>query len=116
MQTVEVLLQRANYNYSIGKYWDALKDYDLLIAKDSLNPKYFNLRGVVKEKSGDLQGAISDYGIAVNLDKNFVLGYYNRANVYISLREFKQACSDLQIAVNLGSKRAQKLYYSYCRE
>ena len=61
---------------------------------------YIN-RGVVYERLGQLDEAIADYTLAINLVEDYPLAYYNRAAAYQKQGDWKRADADLEAVKRL---------------
>ena len=91
---------RAIAYYQQREFDRAIKDYSKVI---ELNPELavaFNNRGVAHYKNGEYNRAIEDYDVAIKRD--YVNAYYNRAEVWLHLKEWEKAKEDLITAKKLG--------------
>ena len=88
---------------------------DKYIAQDSVNPKAFLQRGVYYGMLGLSVEAISDYDIAIKLNDNQPIAYFNRALAEARFRYSYDACYDLKKAYILGLDQANEIFNSYCR-
>tara|TARA_B110000459_G_C16511589_1_gene448173 strand:+ start:378 stop:842 length:465 start_codon:yes stop_codon:yes gene_type:complete len=88
---------------------------DKYIAQDSANPKAFLQRGVYYGMLGLSVEAISDYDIAIKLNDNQPIAYFNRALAKARFRYSYDACYDLKKAYILGLDQANEIFNSYCR-
>jgi tetratricopeptide (TPR) repeat protein len=84
---------------------EALADYNKVT---QLNPRfpdaYLNRAFYVKEKLGDLRGAIEDYNRYIDLskDKNVAFAYNNRGYVKLQLNDLAGAIMDIQKSLELN--------------
>ena len=79
-----------------------IQDYDKAIA---LNPDYanaYNNRGVVYGAKGNYALAIQDYGKAIALKPDLAKAYNNRGMMWLLLKEWDKARSDLTTAKERG--------------
>jgi|GEM_PF-2024853 len=89
----------------LERHQEALADYNKVT---QLNPRfpdaYLNRAFYVKEKLGDLRGAIEDYNryIELNKDKNVAFAYNNRGYVKLQLNDFAGAIQDIQKSIELN--------------
>ncbi len=83
-----------------GDYDRAIKDYNRAIELNPNSADAYNNRGVAYYKKGDYNRAIEDYNIAIKLD--YFDAYYNRAEVWLRLKEWEKAKADLIIAKKKG--------------
>ena len=70
------------------------------------DPHIHVLRGVFKFGQGDLQGALSDYARAIELNPQDAAAYNNRGNVYGSMGRHEEALSDYARAIELNPQNA----------
>ena len=89
---------------------------DKYIAQDSVNPKAFLQRGVYYGMLGLSVEAISDYDMAIKLNDNQPIAYFNRALAKARFRYSYDACYDLKKAYILGLDQANEIFNSYCRK
>ena len=88
---------------------------DKYIAQDSVNPKAFLQRGVYYGQLGLSVEAISDYDMAIELNENQPIAYFNRALAKARFRYSYDACYDLKKAYTLGLDQANEIFNAYCR-
>jgi len=80
-----------------------------------------NNRGFAKLKLGDKKEALKDINASLKIDPTNPYAYKNRALVYLADKKNKDACADLQKALDLGytktyGNEAQELVNEYCKE
>jgi tetratricopeptide (TPR) repeat protein len=82
----------------------AIADYTRAI---EINPQYsdayYNRGTIYGKEKGMHEKAISDFSRAIELNSIDISSYLNRANSYLALGNINEACSDLNMACNLGS-------------
>ena len=86
--------------------------------KIEINPQYYDAyinRGVMKRKSGDAYGAISDYNKALKINSQDSDLYYNRGNAKNQIGDMKGACFDWSKASELGDEDAGKSVRNQCQ-
>ena len=74
-------------------------------------------RGLLGRQSGDINGAISDYTKAIQLQptgKRISSIYANPGISKIQLKDVKGALADWRKALSLGERRASKWIRSFC--
>ncbi|WP_333275466.1 MULTISPECIES: tetratricopeptide repeat protein [unclassified Microcoleus] len=107
----ESFYRRANANYDLKKYQEAIADYSQAIA---LNPKYvqayFN-RGLARHDFNDKRGAIEDYTQVLMLQPNDTDTYYERGVTYLELQDYKTAIGDFTEVIRLQPNLV-KAYHS----
>jgi len=87
-----------------------------LVLAEPQNPKTaeeYNNRGLARQSSGDLDGAIADYTKALALNpKSFILAiiYNNRANALMGKNDFAAAAADYGSAIQLQPTNFENYY------
>ncbi|WP_035218429.1 tetratricopeptide repeat protein [Desulfatibacillum aliphaticivorans] len=102
------LNNRGTLYWVIGRYDEALQDFDKAVDMQpdaALN--YIN-RGNVYADMGDVERAIEDYNQAITLDPKNGLAYSNRGLAWSSLKRFDQAIPDLDKAIEFGHEGLYK--------
>jgi protein O-mannosyl-transferase len=111
----EAYYNMGNMNLKNNNLFQAINDYSKAL---ELNPKladgYIN-RGNARAQLNDLSAAIDDYSQAIKYNPAKVEAYINRGSSWYLLKNQKNACSDWQLAANLGSVQANDMLSSYCR-
>lgn len=69
-------------------------------------------RGIIRYDLGDNNGALQDFGIALNHDPNLGDAYLNRALVLISEQRPSDALAAINQGIALGATNLQIAYYS----
>jgi len=116
---------RAHAYYCLSDYKNAIIDYDvaiLLFPKPSNsfsfnktgNAKFYNLRGLVKQHSGDIKGAIEDYTECITIDPSLVKAYYNRGNAEYETNNKIEGCLNWNTAATLNDSLANDSLKKYC--
>ncbi len=104
----ESYFQRANIRIALGKYEEAIADYDRAIdLKPDLVTAY-NGRGIAKGKLGQRSDAVKDYDQAIRLDSAYARAYYNRGNAKRHLERYEEARADLQHALELAMEQGDE--------
>ena len=98
-------INRGLAKQNLGKFQDALCDYDEAIRLDVecsvVSVAYYN-HGNVKSVLGKFQDAISDYDEAIRLNPEYSVAYNNRGNAKNELSEFQDAINDYNEAIRLN--------------
>ena len=63
--------------------------------------RVYNNLGVIRSRSGDIDGGISNYGEAIRLDPRFPAPHYNRGLDHLNAGRVQNALSDLDAALTL---------------
>jgi|UPI00037B9A22 serine/threonine protein kinase/predicted TPR repeat methyltransferase len=86
-------------------------EFTLVLKRISIvNREYaqaYNYRGKARYQLGDIKAAIADYSQAIQVDPNYSLAYYNRAEVsYYDLGDKQAALADYSQAIRLNPQNA----------
>jgi hypothetical protein len=65
---VKILTNRSNLFMLLGRFKEAIPDFDYLISNDSRNFVFFYNRGIARQQINDIAGAISDFQKALQLE------------------------------------------------
>ena len=98
----ENYFQRATFRIALGKYKEALADYDRAI---ELQPDYveaYNNRGIAKSELGRDEAAVADYDEAIGLKSDLADAYSNRGNAKSELGQHEAAVADYDEAIRLN--------------
>ncbi|PPS44210.1 tetratricopeptide repeat protein [Chroococcidiopsis sp. TS-821] len=68
-------------------------------------------RGVARRQAGDLQAALVDYHMAIQLAPNYAIAYYDRGVLYDELGDKQKAIADYTRAIQLNPNYAEAYYY-----
>lgn len=99
----------------LGRYFansvlegDYNKAIELYTAAIDINPNvavYYGNRSISNLKTECYGYALVDATKAIEIDKNYIKGYYRRAAAHMCLGKFKQALRDFEAVSNLSIKR-----------
>ncbi|KUJ52254.1 tetratricopeptide repeat protein [Chryseobacterium sp. JAH] len=105
-QNAEMYLTRAKVYENLGKKELAEKDFNQILsfAPDNI----FARTGLanLKKRNGDLEGSLKDYNQLLS-EKPESLLYNGRADVYLKLKKYKEALTDVNKAISIDPKFAQ---------
>ncbi|MBP6715939.1 MAG: tetratricopeptide repeat protein, partial [Acidobacteria bacterium] len=96
------LVTEAQGLYDAGKYADAAKAFDAVIAADPSSAAAFAGRGLSRYGLGDRAGALADFEQALRVDPNHADAYRGRSMVRRAANDFTGALADAQRAVALA--------------
>jgi tetratricopeptide (TPR) repeat protein len=99
---------RASLYLSLGQFDQSIRDFDELIAHDSSNSLAYLNRGVAKERQGNLQSALDDYGRSITVAPS-ASAHFDRANLYVQLDQPEQALADFNAALAIDPKHIKAL-------
>jgi tetratricopeptide (TPR) repeat protein len=94
------LRSRANLYLALGRYDDALRDFDLVIANNGSDSIAFLDKGVAEEKMGNFAGAIRDYSHSIELAPA-AAAYVDRGAAYVQMQQAEKAQADFKAALAL---------------
>lgn len=98
----EELFSVANQGYLLflqGKTESARVIFEGLVAIDPKNAYYYRALGAIYWRLKEAQKAVKQFTYAIRVAPREVSSYVNRAEVYVSQREFKLAREDLAAAL-----------------
>lgn len=109
------LYEKANILDNAGRTQEAIKTMSDYIANTPDEPAGYYQRGWFKEHSGDIEGALEDYTMAITLQPNVAYAYLNRGVLYRLKGENVKAESDFKQVVRLDSipEEAECSFYAY---
>ena len=68
----------------------------------------------VKDKLGDIQGAIEDYNKAIEINPKYAEAFYNRGIAKFTIGDKEGACSDWRKAGELGVIESYEMIKKHC--
>jgi len=104
MYSGNYFLRIGYFKFESGYLDEALKALDQSILQSPEEPLAYVYRGQVKEKLGDITGAIIDCDQAIKIDSVNVLAYNNRGIIHTSLKNYEEAINDFNMAIRLDPK------------
>lgn len=109
------LYEKANILDNAGRTLEAIKTMSDYIANTPDEPAGYCQRGWFKDHSGDIEGALEDYTMAITLQPNVAYAYLNRGVLYRLKGENAKAESDFKQVVRLDSipEEAECSFYAY---
>ena len=93
-------------NYSLGRYEEAITDYDKAISLKPDDAAAYGNRGFAKDELGRYEEAITDYDKAISLKSDDATAYYNRGSAKSELGRHEEAITDYDKAISLKSDYA----------
>ncbi len=104
------------FKYRYGRYQEAQKIFEALVAIDNVNPYYHTALGGVYQKTGRYVEAAVEYTRASRLNPKDVCPFVNRGEIYLRHKNFRKAAEDFRNAIlmdpegkNLWANRARSL-------
>ncbi|CAG2114070.1 unnamed protein product [Medioppia subpectinata] len=98
-RTAEEVKTLANEYFNRKEYDRAIELYTEAIELDATIATYYGNRSIAYLKKEFYGYALTDASKAIDLDKNYIKGYYRRAAAQMALNRFKQAVRDLETVV-----------------
>ena len=86
---------------SLGRYPEAVADFEQASELDSDNPQYYGQRGDVHIRTGELDVAIEDFTTALSHSSRFAWGYQGRGRAYLAKGDGEKAVADFNQALRL---------------
>ena len=105
---IDYLNRGATY-YRLGRFEEALVDYNRSIQLDPAFVKAYSNRGNTYSSLGRYEEALADYNQALQLDHTFSVAYNNRGFAYLELKQYENALHDFNRAIALDSEYAEAL-------
>lgn len=85
--------------YDEAKYDEALQQINHLIASHKDSALFYDLRGSINKKTGDMEAALADYDKAISLQPNDAFYFGNRADLFYSLKKPEESIRDYNRAL-----------------
>lgn len=92
------------------RYQEALAVIQSLETKSETFAHGFNIRGVLKSRLGDLEGALKDLNKAAELDPKSSIIYNNRGSVNKALKQYRAAELDFSAAISYDTRNSNAYY------
>ncbi len=99
------LLRGTSYTY-LGKFDEAVADFNLVIQADSQNTVARINRGYAYYELGKTEEAMTDFDQAIKINPNFAAAYINRGNVFSKNEDYDQAVIDFNHALQINPQFA----------
>ena len=103
----ENYFQRATFRVALGKYKEALADYDQAIELNPDDAAAYNNRGIAKSELCQHEAAAADYNEVIRLNPDDAAAYYNRGNAKQKLGRDEAAVGDFDEAIRLNPDYAE---------
>jgi tetratricopeptide (TPR) repeat protein len=100
----------------LGRYSQAIAEYDRAIEIDSQRAALYANRGVAYARLGRYGWAAADYGRAIQIDPQTAWFYSNRGGVYAYVGEYGRAADDFDRAIAIAPQEARFHYSRACAE
>ena len=101
--------ERGRAYSKLGKYKEAIKDFNYSLILDSSNSNVFYDRAIAETSLGDYENAMTDYTTAIQKDKNAAGAYNNRGLVKLFLVDYAGSVKDFSQAIAKDSSMTDAL-------
>ncbi|XP_043272772.1 serine/threonine-protein phosphatase 5 [Venturia canescens] len=117
VKEAEIVKEVANEYFKNQDYNKAIELYTKAIALNPTVAVYYGNRSFAYLKTELFGYALSDASQAIELDRNYVKGYYRRAAAHMSLGKFKLALKDFETVTKARpNDRDAKMKYQECNK
>jgi tetratricopeptide (TPR) repeat protein len=94
MFTAVDYINRGFTYHQLGRYHEALADYNCAIEHQPTLAQAYNNRGNTFKRLGHIAEALADYNHAIVLNPNYAKAYINRGSTYDQMGRFEEALKD----------------------
>ncbi|XP_046658681.1 LOW QUALITY PROTEIN: serine/threonine-protein phosphatase 5-like [Homalodisca vitripennis] len=113
----ESVKEEANVYFKKGDFNKAIELYSAAIEVNPNVAVYYGNRSIAYLKTECYGYALSDATKAIDIDKNYIKGYYRRAAAHMCLGKFKQALRDFEAVVKARPQDTDaRLKFQECRK
>ncbi|XP_010770062.1 serine/threonine-protein phosphatase 5-like [Notothenia coriiceps] len=98
----ELLKEKANKYFKEKDYENAIKYYSEALEVNPTNAVYYSNRSLAYLRTECYGYALADATKALEIDKNYIKGYYRRATSNMALGKFKAALKDYETVRNIS--------------
>jgi tetratricopeptide (TPR) repeat protein len=83
-------------------YAAAVEDFKVFVVHYDANAETWYNLGISQRKTNDLEGALTSYTKALEIDPSYYVANINRGNAYVLLKKYKTALADFNRALGFG--------------
>uniref|UniRef100_A0A8B9HLH0 Protein phosphatase 5, catalytic subunit n=1 Tax=Astyanax mexicanus TaxID=7994 RepID=A0A8B9HLH0_ASTMX len=113
----EELKEKANNYFKEKDYENAIKYYTEALELNPSNAIYYSNRSLAYLRTECYGYALADATRALEIDKNYIKGYYRRATSNMALGKFKAALKDYETVVRVRpNDKDAKMKYQECNK
>ncbi|KAG7217598.1 hypothetical protein INR49_021284, partial [Caranx melampygus] len=113
----ELLKEKANKYFKEKDYENAIKYYTEALELNPSNAIYFSNRSLAYLRTECYGYALADATKALEIDKNYIKGYYRRATSNMALGKFKAALKDYETVVRVRpNDKDARMKYQECNK
>jgi len=108
---------QANEQFKAEKYDQAIELYTKAIDSNGSNAVFYANRSISYLRTECFGYALTDASKAIEIDKNYLKGYYRRASAYMALGKYKLALKDYEgIYKRKPNDKDAKLKFTECKK
>jgi tetratricopeptide (TPR) repeat protein len=89
-----------------GRYKEAILNFDSAITNAPKDGELYLNRGLAKEKSKDLDGAMRDFEIALRIDDQWPKAWFAQGNIFMKKKMWTQAVENYSAAITFSESYA----------
>jgi len=97
---------RGNVYRHMGKYEQAIEEYNRVIELDSEYTNAYFFRGIIHWNLGKYEQALEDYDRVIQINPKHAVAYNNRGDSYLKLGQYEQAIENYEQAIQLDPEFA----------
>ena len=112
-ELAEAYLNRGIIYGETGDFDKAIDDFTKLIQLIPDDAMAYFYRGLTHGKKGDPRKALTDFTEAIKVNPDDGMTYFYRGNLWLHLREWAEAKSDLMTAQNMGTDIIASFHNEY---
>ncbi|CAJ1064929.1 serine/threonine-protein phosphatase 5 [Xyrichtys novacula] len=113
----ELLKEKANKYFKEKDYENAIKYYTEALEVNPSNAIYYSNRSLAYLRTECYGYALADATKALEIDKNYIKGYYRRATSNMALGKFKAALKDYETVVRVRpNDKDARMKYQECNK
>uniref|UniRef100_A0A8C6T663 Protein phosphatase 5, catalytic subunit n=1 Tax=Neogobius melanostomus TaxID=47308 RepID=A0A8C6T663_9GOBI len=113
----ELLKEKANTYFKEKDYDNAIKYYTEALELNPSNAIYYSNRSLAYLRTECYGYALADATKALEIDKNYIKGYYRRATSNMALGKFKAALKDYETVVRVRpNDKDARMKYQECNK
>jgi Tfp pilus assembly protein PilF len=85
----------------------ARDDFDRAVKIAPDYARAYHMRGLISEKRGDDQTALTDFDRAIELNPDYGAAYYSRATLHAKMANTEKAQDDIEMVAQLGKRNME---------
>ncbi len=109
-KTAEDYIDHGIKKYEEKEYMEAIVSFNEAIALDKNSHQAYYMRGNIKQRFGDIHGAMKDYNEALEANSKFPEAYFERGNIKYMLQDYYGAINDYTQTIALNENNLDAYY------